>query len=456
MIKQIPVDWQWSTQLHMQCVSDKTEAAAYYLSNDLGLQPGDPLAICLNNSESLIAVIYAAFRLGITMYFYNPHLNSDTLNAQLTLTPCKHCLSDKTLSWHGSTFVLPTFSSSQHCNIDAYPLPAQEHIAFAIPSSGSSGTSKHILLSYRAILESAWRCNQHLGMTSSDHWLVCLPLFHVGGLSILFRAAVNKARLSIVPTFDAAVISQLLLTDQVSCMSLVPTMLKRLLAHRQHTAWPQHLRYLIIGGARSHAPDLEHSAQLGCRPVCSYGLSEFASQVATQQAPTTHNASCGQLINGLEISFDDQQRISLRGPCAFSGYFMDGMRSYTHTADTWFATQDRGAFNENGELCIFGRSDDIIIRGGENISLHAIEDRIEALEICDALCVVAQDHDEWGQVPALCYQGPLNESAMQQQICTQLDSILQPFVYKRVTCLPTLANGKIDRQNIIAEFDEKL
>ena len=446
MIKQIPVNWQWTEQLCLRSISEKAPAAYVFLRDELQLKANDTLAICLTNSEDLFALIQAAFRLGICLFFYNPRLKAETLNAQLRLAPCTRCLSDKTLDWQGSTTPLPRFKNNRTCDIFKSDLPTLESIACAIPSSGSTGTSKHILLSRRALLESAWRCNQHLGIHQNDHWLLCLPLFHVGGLSIVFRSACNAAAVTIQNTFDKEHISTLLDKNNVSCVSLVPTMLKRLLSYRDQKSWSSSLRCIIIGGARSNKNDLDHSAQLGCRPVCSYGLSEFASQVATQRVPATHNKNCGAPIDGVEIRIDQGQRIALRGPTAFSGYFIDGAHTEAHDQNTWFETHDRGKIDENGDLHILGRSDDVIIRGGENISLTYIEHAIEQLGLCDVLCVVAQDHPDWGQVPVLFFQSDLTAAELGQQINEHIDSVLQPHSCKRLGELPLLANGKIDRQ----------
>ena len=430
----------------MRSISDKAPAAYVFLRDELQLKAKDTLAICLTNSEDLFALIQAAFRLGICLFFYNPLLKVETLNMQLRLAPCTHCLSDKTLDWQGSTTPLPRFENNTPSDIFDGELPALESLACAIPSSGSTGTSKHILLSRRALLESAWRCNQHLGIHQDDHWLLCLPLFHVGGLSIVFRSACNAAAVTIQNTFDEKQISTLIDEHNVSCVSFVPTMLKRVLSYRDQTSWSPSLRYIIIGGARSNKNDLDHSAQLGCRPVCSYGLSEFASQVATQRAPATHNKHCGTPIDGVEIRIDQDQRIALRGPTAFSGYFIDGAQTQVHDQDTWFVTHDRGEIDADGALHIFGRSDDVIIRGGENISLTYIENEIEQLGLCDALCVLAHDHPDWGQVPVLFFQSDLTAAELSQRINEHIDSILQPHMCKRLDELPLLANGKIDRQ----------
>ena len=226
-------------------------------------------------------------------------------------------------------------------------------------------------------------------------------------------------------------------------------MLHRLLKLRDDTSWPEQLRCIIIGGARVNQQDLERSAQLGCRPLCSYGLSEFASQVATQIPPCAHSDTCGPVLDGYDIRIDEQSHINIRSRAAFSAYLIDGQRVHPHNCTDWFQTQDCGRLTDHGELIINGRHDDIIIRGGENISLQQIELQIDALQICEYICVLAQDDNEWGQVPVLCYQGTQSPTALLHILQERLESIFCPVNCMQFDDMPLLANGKIDKQRLL-------
>ena len=210
-----------------------------------------------------------------------------------------------------------------------------------------------------------------------------MPLFHVGGLSILFRGVIGATTVVLHERFDPA--RALIAIDEGATLaSVVPVMLQRMLDGRCNTQWPQHLRCILVGGSSAPPRLIEECLRLGIPVAATYGLTEATSQVTTMppaQAagrpsssglplPLTEvriTAATGNAISG-ELGL-----IEVRGPTLFAGYLKDSNARSSVSSDGWFQTGDAGYFDREGYLYVVDRRDDLIISGGENIYPGEIE-----------------------------------------------------------------------------------
>ncbi len=238
--------------------------------------------------------------------------------------------------------------------------------ALVMATSGSTGSPKGVVLTHDAVAASAAASNSRLGVTAADHWLACLPLSHVGGLSVVTRALQAGARLTVRPGFDAAEVN----ASDATLVSLVPTAMRRIETYR----W----RRILLGG--SAPPD-----ELPPNVVTTYGMTETGSGVVYDGVP----------LDGVEVEISDEGEIRLRGPMLLRCY-RDGRDP--KDADGWLDTGDLGAWTDDGHLEVHGRAGDLIITGGENVWPTAVEDLVATHpDVADVL--VRGVHDpEWGQI----------------------------------------------------------
>ena len=162
---------------------------------------------------------------------------------------------------------------------------ADDALLVVLFTSGTSGRSKGACLSWSNFAASALAAADPLGPVIAERWLACMPLFHVGGLSIVVRSVLFGGPIRLHPRFDAALVSDALDEGDIAGISLVPTMLSRLLDHRGSRPAPAGLQVLLLGGAAA-SPELLARARFAGYPVCpTYGLTEATSQVATARPP---------------------------------------------------------------------------------------------------------------------------------------------------------------------------
>jgi len=322
-------------------------------------------------------------------------------------------------------------------------------------TSGSVGQSKGVVLPHSAFAASASASAANLGWRDDDRWLCCLPLAHVGGLSILVRclAARRTAVLDAAASFDPARVAKCIELERITLVSLVPTMLVRLL----DAGWtpPSHLRAVLLGGAAATPALLGRAAERGVPVLATYGMTETCAQVATQPygtAPATDGrvVRVGPPLPGAELRIRDG-RIQVRGPMLFERYL--GAPTPIDR-DGWFDTGDCGELDPGGALHVLGRADDTIITGGENVHPGEIEPAIAAHPAIAAACVFGIDDETWGQIigaAVLCREQREPEALAEDLagfLAARLPAHKRP---RRLAVLSALATGvteKLDRRRI--------
>ena len=273
----------------------------------------------------------------------------------------------------------------------------------ALATSGSSGEPNVVLSSRRAFFEAARASAANLGWQPQDRWLLSLPLAHIGGLSVVTRCLLARRPVLLPdPARDAGLgerLAQTLLELQPSLLSLVPTQLSALLALQPGFELPRSVRAILTGGAAASPALLSACAERGWPVLTSYGSTEACSQVATQRPGTTNRGELGvgHPLPGVEVRLRGGA-IQLRGPTLFSGYLVGPLEPFD--AEGWFTTGDLGRFDEQGQLHVLGRSDHVIISGGENVTPGEVEAVLEACPGVLEACVFAVPDPHWGQLVA--------------------------------------------------------
>jgi len=247
----------------------------------------------------------------------------------------------------------------------AHGVPVERGDALVIATSGSSGEPKGVVLTHDAVAASADATSARLGVTADDHWLACLPLAHVGGLSVITRALHTGTRLSVQDGFDAAAVDR----SDATLVALVATALTRI--------DPTRFRVIVLGGSR---PPAERPANT----VTTYGMTETGSGVVYDRRP----------LDGVEIRVVDGE-LQLRCPMLLRCY-RDG--TDPRTPDGWFPTGDLGSIDDAGVVSVHGRKGDLIITGGENVWPEPVEAILREHPSVADVAVAGTPDDEWGQL----------------------------------------------------------
>ena len=296
--------------------------------------------------------------------------------------------------------------------------------ALVMATSGSTGDPKGAVLTRAAIEANAMATSSALAVDpSTDRWLACLPLAHVGGLAVVVRSLLTDTPLEVHDGFDAAAV-EAAARQGTTLTSLVPTALARI--------DPAAFRAILLGG----------SAMPPERPpntVATYGMTETFSGVIYEGWP----------LEGVQLRIHNGE-VQLRCPMLLRCY-RDG--SDPRTTDGWFPTGDAGALSEEGRLSVFGRVDDMITTGAEKVWPAAIERILADLPDVAEVAVVGRPDPEWGQavaavvVPTDPAQPPQLE-ALREAIKEELPAYCAPHNLELVNELPQTPLGKTQRWKV--------
>lgn len=247
--------------------------------------------------------------------------------------------------------------------------PVEPGDALVMATSGTTGVPKGVVLTAAAVEASARATTARLGVDPGRHrWLACLPLNHVGGLSVVTRSLYTSTPVCVLPGYDASEVEARSGPDVF--VSLVTTALLRTPADLFHT--------VVLGGS---APPQELPANV----VTTYGMTETGSGVVYDGLP----------LDGVEVDVDgDTGEIRLRCPMLLRAY-RDGTVPVDRAG--WFRTGDVGSMGDDGRLTVAGRLSDMIISGGENIWPGPIEDVLRTHPGVAEVAVAGRPDPEWGQ-----------------------------------------------------------
>ena len=272
--------------------------------------------------------------------------------------------------------------------------------ATILHTSGSSGTPKPVVHTLESHLAAANASNTNIPLAPGDSWLLSLPLYHVGGLAILFRTMQAGAAFRI-PDGDES-LAQSIAHVNLTHVSLVSTQLYRLIQESDSVAMLQRMNAVLMGGSAMPDELIARALALDIPIHTSYGMTEMCSQVtSTPPAASSETlATSGVPLHADSIRIGSDDEIEVGGSARFLGYLDDqGALTEPFTEFGWFATGDLGRFDEDNRLIVTGRRDNQFISGGENIQPEQIEHALcQESGILQAVVVPVSD-EEFGQRP---------------------------------------------------------
>lgn len=326
-------------------------------------------------------------------------------------------------------------------------------------TSGSTGRPRGAVLNHEALGASFEAHSLVFGWRRCDRWFLSLPTAHVGGLMIVVRSLLARRPIVLAGrqadgSFDADVTRRLISRHRVTLLSVVPTMLGRLLdADRGRS--PASLRAVLVGGAPAPTGLMARARQQGWPVFATYGLTEACSQVATERPEESPAGGVGPPLPGVDVRVSASGSIQIRGPVLFEGYLASepgAPLERPFDAEGWFDSDDLGYLDVSGELRILGRRSDRIVTGGENVDPNEVEAAVLEWPGAAAACVVGVDDDEWGErvgavvVGSHAFEAESGLAGLERHLRERLAGFKRPRRLIVIDRLPVAPSGKVDRQ----------
>ena len=408
------------------------EAEALHAARRLvahGVRRGTTAAVTMGGGPRQVVLIHALMKTGAVLLPLSPKLSEAERSAAISSS--------------GVTVDLDDPSRLTQTEADM-PLLGEHDMADThcrVLTSGSTGEPHSVGLTYGNHLFSAMGSAFNIGVDPGDRWLCALPTSHISGLSIVMRSVIYGTGMILQDGFDTAAVATAIERDGANVISLVSTMLVRLLDDGVDLSG---MRAVLVGGGPVPQSMLHRALSGGAPVIQTYGLTETCSQVTTLEIAEARRkaGSVGRplLTSHLKIHEDE---ILVQGPTV-SPEALD--------SDGWLHTGDVGRIDEDGFLYVEGRIDEMIITGGENVTPAEVEEVLISHPGIEEAAVVGRTDPEWQQaVTAVVVAVSESEPSAEQvrEFCrTRLAGYKVPKRIEFTDALPRTASGKIRRSDL--------
>jgi O-succinylbenzoic acid--CoA ligase len=368
----------------------------------MGFSVGDRVALYLPKGPDYVVLLLALIRAGIVACPVSTRLPPGGVAPLLRGAGCYDLISD-TEALIGATDSGTKNLGTKDLIDDSPGAPPEPASPRDVPldrpstivfTSGSTGTPKAALHTFGNHYFNALGSNENIALAPGDRWLHSLPLYHVGGLSILFRCLLAGATVALPE--PGVGLGESVSKLGVTHVSLVSTQLRRLL---DEGTVPSGLKAVLMGGGPIPPSLVDESLARGGLPIhTSYGLTEMASQVTSTPPGASRGElrTAGRSLPYREVRVSEDGEILVRGPTLFAGYLEGEIPKLPLDEEGWFHTGDLGEMDAGGRLAIVGRRDNMFVSGGENVQPEEIEAALCRIEGVEEAVVVPVPDPEFG------------------------------------------------------------
>jgi O-succinylbenzoic acid--CoA ligase len=448
----------------------------------LGLTPGDHLGFLLETRPASVGLIHAAMRLGCVLVPLNTRLTATELKSRVERADLAAliCESDtEATAVETSEVPVASVDDAERASVtdldtveptafDSAPQSADDP-ALMLSTSGTIGEPKLVVLTRENLRSSAIASAFRLGVSPDDRWLDPLSVYHMGGFAPVFRAALYGTTVVLSQrNFDAETTLDALDRHGCTGISLVPTMLRRLL---NAGTLPDSLRFVLLGGAPAPDELIDRCGRRGVPVYPSYGMTETASQAATARPSEafSHTGTVGRPLFGTDIRIFDGEgnrleagetgELVVAGPTIFKNYYDNSAATAAAFSEHGFHTGDVGYRDEDGRLWVTGRLDERISTGGELVAPGEVAAALREHSSVEDAAVVGLSDPDWGErVGALVVsESALDAKALQNHCRERLAGFKIPRTIGLADSLPRTSSGTVEREAVrerLREFDE--
>lgn len=440
-----------------------------------------PVGFISHSCDELVFSIGACWQLGIPFVIFNPTAPKHQLESQLkAIKPGLVFIDEQSVEDHGreeyislselsieraDTIELSESRKAKKFKADSDP----ENVFGYFFTSGTTGNPKIVPLKRRQILWAAAASAENFKPRPNHFWLLCLPLNHIGGVTIILRSILYGSSVYRTEGFNRNNVATFLSENNLfQAASLVPTMLKRLLDDRIFRTH-SNFKAILLGGGPTDIELLRKSRERGIPAVAIYGMTETCAQIAANPLMKPGGlyrplSSVGGIFspNSIEIRDEKGKQLAtnepgiiwLKGAQVFDGYLNDNKEAFDD--EGWFNTGDYGRVNANGHLFIESRRTDLIITGGENVSPREVETELQKFDSIIEAAVLGIEDEEWGQrivaVVVAKTKEKIETESIREQLKERMIAFKIPKEIKQADALPRTETGKVKRAELVKMF----
>jgi o-succinylbenzoate---CoA ligase len=406
-----------------------------------GISAGSHVAVACRNSEKAVELIHALLLLRSVIVPINIRLTENDIERYISFAECSDVITDNTID---------TLGPAKH--------QSSRNALLLMFTSGTTGDPKCAEITHENVFYNAVATKLRLGVSGDDSWLLSLPLYHIGGISIVLRSVLYGIPVIVPSNPDTDSIIEAIYAHTPSMMSFVPTMMYRIV-ERGVNPIPSH-RSVLLGGGPVSKDLFNRFTGDGWKIAMTYGATEASSQITTKHPLDEKNpGSAGMPLPGTNVRIIQEDEtevppgtegeITVRSPSLMRGYYRRPDMTEKVIRDGWYHTGDYGYCTEDGYLYVVSRRDDLIVSGGENVNPVEVEHVLREHPSIADVCVFPYPDDEWGEIVACAIVirgGDINLENIKRFVTGKIPSFMIPKRIFIVERLPYNEYGKVNRR----------
>ena len=448
-----------------------------YMSKSVAslVKNNEKIGFLSENNLLMPAALFGAAIAGVEFVPLNYRLSEEQLNMQLKRISPAILFTDQDIKCKGiKTIGITTLALDNKAELDNYS--DDEAVAVELFTSGTTGEPKSAVLKHKNLMAYILGTVEFMSAGAEESVLLSVPPYHIAGIAAVLSSSYSGRKIVQLPNFSAEVWMRLVIKEKITNAFLVPTMLKRIVEKFDDNLSLPSLKNVAYGGGKMPRSVIERAMKLlpHVNFTNAYGLTETSATIC-MLGPEDHRSafnssdalikrrlsSAGRPIPSIELIIkNDEGNICLpeelgnvwvRGEQVSGEYKGIGSKL---DSEGWFPTKDRGFLDSDGYLFIDGRADDVIVRGGENISPGEIEDVVRTHPNVEDVAAVAVKDIEWGEAVGLVIvaSSPIEDGEIIKLVRTKLRSSRVPSIIKYMDELPYNETGKLLRRVIRDNF----
>ncbi|MEQ8582681.1 MAG: long-chain fatty acid--CoA ligase [Marinoscillum sp.] len=467
-------EYRPARSLTYQELNNQAKALAHYFTHDMGVLKGERLMVLGEHSIEYVMLFSMTQKTGITLVPVNFRLSASEIDYLISDSEPRLLIAERkfegvvaALKADIKVLWLEDLASQQqaHHEFEAVEL-VEDHPAFILYTSGSTGFPKGAIYSHKMLLWNSLNTSQSLEITPADLTINCMPPFHTGGWNVLVTPMLHRgATIGLMNKFDPDFLLELMELEKSNLFMGVPTMLKMMAdSEKFKSVSLDAMRYFIVGGEALPLEVIDTWHRKGVKIRQGYGLTEVGPNLTSlhQDDAELKIGSIGKpnfyveykIVDeeGSRVGPDEVGEFCLKGPMVTPGYWRNEEATQKTIVDGWFHTGDLVKVDSDGYLYVVDRKKCMFISGGENVYPAEIERVLRGLYGVDEAAVIGVKDVKWGEVGkafVTMKQGcSFSETLLREHCANHLAKFKVPRYFEVLDELPKNGSGKIDRKNL--------